>query len=263
MRSVKLAATLGVVATAVLGLLWALPPVVQAQIGPQPAPVKESLIKPGEKPNFETVKETVKESLKKMFLAPVPNADGTMGEDPEAAAKKPSMPKSPPLLTPQTGPEAEIAEPEISEESPPPVKLVQVDNPSNALGFRHAENRLKACVDLMSNEKYEAADTCLTTVRRWLVDATEGHINLYKTLNKVPSARAQAELEKQLALKFATLRDQALFRSGQLYVIKNEPQKATRELVEVVKSQPRSDMGVKAYEMLQSIGFTEKLQLVE
>ncbi|HEY9745451.1 MAG TPA: hypothetical protein V6C99_04470, partial [Oculatellaceae cyanobacterium] len=83
------------------------------------------------------------------------------------------------------------------------------------------------------------------------------------TLNQLPSARAQAELEKTLALEFAQLRDRAMVELAKVYIAEKEYSKAVKELTEVVKSQPRSKVGLRSYEMLQEIGFTEKLQLAQ
>lgn len=181
-----------------------------------------------------------------------------------ASAQEPTAPQAPsrpPLLTP-TRADTEIAPPQVSEDSPPP-KLIHIDNPQNPLGIADARNKLSSCGKLVTGSQWDQAQQCLSPLRQWLIDSTEGHISLYKALNEIPSARTQAELEKQLGLQFAVLRDEAIFQMGKVYVSKKEYQKAMKELVEVVKSQPRSEIGHQSYEMLQKIGFTEKLQLAE
>jgi lipopolysaccharide biosynthesis regulator YciM len=126
-----------------------------------------------------------------------------------------------------------------------------------------AQNRLKKFVALTDAHRYVEAKPGLMQLRQWLVDMTEAHIGLYKTLNQIPSARAQAELEKTLALEFAQLRDRAMVEMAKIHIADKDYTKAVKELTDVVKSQPKSKVGLRSYEMLQEIGFTEKLQLAQ
>jgi hypothetical protein len=174
----------------------------------------------------------------------------------------PKAPARPPLLSQPPLPEAKVAQPVISEENPP-VKLVTLDNPANPLGFADAESKLNQIDILIKNQQLVSAKQQLTPLRQWLVDSTEAHLSLYKALGNVSSARAQAELEKHLALQFALLRDRAMFQMGSINVAEKNYKSAIKDLTEVIKSQPRSEMGLKSYQMLQEIGFTEKLQLAE
>lgn len=173
-----------------------------------------------------------------------------------------SAPGRPPLLTQPPLQEAKIEQPTISEENPP-VKLVTLDNPNNPLGFADALSKLNHVGDLIDKKEFVQAKVQLTPLRQWLVDSTEAHIGLYKALNSVSSAKAQAELEKQLALQFALLRDRAMFQMGTISVQEKNYKSAVKDLTEVIKSQPRSEMGLKSYSMLQEIGFTEKLQIAD
>jgi hypothetical protein len=122
---------------------------------------------------------------------------------------------------------------------------------------------MSRCTAHVAANRFVEAQACLSPVKDWLIQATEAHINLNKSLTKVRTARAQAELEKQLALNFAVLRDEAFYQQAKIMVAQNRPKEAIKLLVGVVESQPRNQLGVKSYELLQSIGFTERLQLVE
>ena len=136
-----------------------------------------------------------------------------------------------------------------------------IDDPSNPLGITTSAQKLDHSADLIDKQRYVEATKMLTPLKEWLVDATEVHINLYKTLKEIPSAQVQSELEKQLALQFAVLRDKAFFQLGLVAIGQKDYNLAIKHLSRVVQSQPRSPMGAKAYEVLQTIGFTERVQL--
>ncbi|MEB3206039.1 MAG: hypothetical protein VKK59_01660 [Vampirovibrionales bacterium] len=156
----------------------------------------------------------------------------------------------------------DIAEPVASKQNPP-AKQMLIDDPKNPYGLTYARNQMSRCSAHVSASRWPEAQACLTPVKDWLIQATEAHINLNKSLTKVRTARAQAELEKQLALNFAVLRDEAFYQQAKIMVAQNRQKEAIKLLVGVVESQPRNQLGVKSYELLQSIGFTERLQLVE
>jgi hypothetical protein len=170
-------------------------------------------------------------------------------------------PKHPPLMQ-APALSADIETPEVSHENPP-MAHPTLDDPNNPLGITASQKQLDAIDRLIDNKQYISARSQLAPLKQWLIDATEIHIDLYKTLSKLSSARTQAEFEKQVALKFGMLRDEALFLQGRILVGENQLKDATKMLTEVIKSQPRSDIGVQAYGMLQQIGFTEKIQLAQ
>lgn len=156
-----------------------------------------------------------------------------------------------------------VADPSISPDAPPTKVLVTVDDPKNPLGITQSADKLNKISSLIEAKKYAEAKAQLEPLMQWLIDSTEAHINLNKTLSKIPSARVQSELEKQLALQFAMLRDKAFFNRALIAIGENKPSESVKHLSRVVQSQPRSPIGLKSYEMLQSIGFTEKIQLQE
>lgn len=156
-----------------------------------------------------------------------------------------------------------VEDPVISPELPPEKHYVTVDDPQNPLGITISAQKLNDSAQLISEKKYKEAEKTLLPLKDWLVDATEAHINLHKTLKAIPSAQVQAELEKQLALQFALLRDKAFFQMGMLAIGQEDFPNAIKNLSKVIQSQPRSAMGAQAYEVLQKIGFTERIQLKE
>lgn len=156
-----------------------------------------------------------------------------------------------------------IQEPSVSPDDPPRFASKRVDDPNNPLGLTAAKRRIDEVNQLLQAKQTGQAIQKLEPLKDWLIIATEAHIDLYKTLNRLPSARVQAEFEKQLALEFAKLRDQSLLQLGQLYIQSNQKDKAVKLLVSVVQSQTRSPVGQQAYQSLQDIGFTEALQIAE
>lgn len=168
-----------------------------------------------------------------------------------------------PLLSQPPLTNAKIEPPQVDGENPPVLSHPKLDDPSNPLGFADAENKLKRLITLIDAKRYLEAKPGLIQIRQSLVDLTEAHIGLYKTLNQLPSAKGQAELEKELALQFAQLRDRAMMELARIYIAEKDYGRAVKELTEVVKSQPKSRVGLRSYEMLQEIGFTEKLQLAQ
>lgn len=180
-----------------------------------------------------------------------------------APAAATTAPQRPPMLNQPPLTQANVEKPQVDAENPPVINHPRLDDPNNPLGLTETENKLKRLIALLDANRYAEAKPGLIQLRQWLVDVTEAHIALYKTLNQIPSARAQAELEKELALLFAQLRDRTMMEVARVYIAEQDYHRAIKELTEVVKSQPRSRLGLRSYEMLQEIGFTEKLQLAQ
>lgn len=186
----------------------------------------------------------------------------TEPEEAEQPVKRTPVARPPMLNQPELT-DAKIEPPQVDEANPPVIDHPKLDDPSNPLGLTDAANRLQKLIALVDQKRYAEAKPGLAQLRQWLVDLTEAHIGLYKVLNQLPSARGQAELEKELALQFAQLRDRTMMEMARVYISEREFPKAVKELTEVVKSQPRSKVGLRSYELLQEIGFTEKLQLTQ
>lgn len=138
-----------------------------------------------------------------------------------------------------------------------------VSNPDNKLGLTWAENSIIKIEHLISSNKIEEAKINAIQLESWLLDATEYHTELYKTLRSVEHAKFQADIERDLALSFAILRDKAEYQMAIIYIKENQPIKAVEKLVNVVKSQPRTDLGMNAYNKLLDIGFSYKPSLPE
>jgi len=264
--------------TAISMLVLSLP-VAQAQIGPQAPPPKppaenhvgkalskwlkgtkkpDATTSQANKPNRSLTKDdNLIMNPDQQQAAPAKPQPGQMPTAPTTSIQHPPLLVQPPLSN------AKIDKTVLDSENPPALNHPKLDDPTNPLGFADAEVKLKKLSLLVDEKRFMEAKPGLIQLRQSLVDLTEAHIGLYKTLNQVPSAKGQAELEKELALEFAQLRDRAMMETAKVYIAEREYTKAVKELSDVVKSQPRSKLGLRSYEILQEIGFTEKLQLTQ
>lgn len=139
----------------------------------------------------------------------------------------------------------------------PSLKVYDQNNP---LGVAYMENVLDKAEFYIEEEDFESAKESIDLISEWVYDATEYHTDLFKTLKKLENSNAQADIERKLAIQFAVLRDKALFLEAQVLLNNGEKMQAVENLVEVVRSQPTTDLGFKAYETLQEIGFTYKIE---
>lgn len=134
---------------------------------------------------------------------------------------------------------------------------------NNSLGLTYAENNINKAASLIKRNKPLEAQAVIVPLTEWLSDATEYHAQLFKVLKDIDNAKVQADIEKDLALKFAILRDKASYQAALLYIQEKKLPKAVEKLVDIVRSQPRTELGFSAYERLQTIGFTYKAQMSE
>ncbi len=135
----------------------------------------------------------------------------------------------------------------------------KVYNPKNTLGVTYAKNVIDKAKFYIEEEDYDSAKEALNSINDWVYEATEYHTNLFKTLQGVDNSEAQADIERDLAMKFAILRDKLLFLNAKVFIANGKKPQAVKNLVNVVRSQPSTDLGFKAYDLLQDIGFTYKV----
>jgi hypothetical protein len=133
----------------------------------------------------------------------------------------------------------------------------------NTLGIKYAENKINEIEKLIKQNKSQEAKKELIPLLGWLEDATKHHANLYQVLREIDNAKIQADVEKDLAFKFAVTRDLAKYQMGIINIKENNKTKAITNFVDIVKSQPKTDLGFKAYEQLINLGFTYKVKIQE
>ncbi len=139
-------------------------------------------------------------------------------------------------------------------------KLTRVYDPKNKLGITYIENIIRKAEFYLEEEDFDSAKQALDKISEWVYDATEYHTDLFKTLKNIENSEAQANVERNLAIQFAILRDRALFLESKVHIANGKQKQAVEKLVEIVRSQPKTDLGFKAYETLQEIGFTYKIE---
>ena len=131
-----------------------------------------------------------------------------------------------------------------------------VNNAKNQLGTAYAENSIKKAESNIKSNNYPAAKQTIDSINQWISDAAEYHTDLFKTLKKIENADAQANIERDLAIKFAVMRDKVLFLQAQILIHDGQKRAAVENLVEVMNSQPNTELGFQSYKLLQDIGFT-------
>jgi hypothetical protein len=134
---------------------------------------------------------------------------------------------------------------------------------SNPIGLVNAEDSINKVTALIQKNKTAEAKIIIEPLMEWLEDVTEYHTNLYRVLKEIDTAKVQADLERELALKSAILRDKAAYQLAILYIQEKNLKEAVNRLVDIVRSQPKTQLGFSAYQTLQQIGFTYKVQLTE
>lgn len=142
-----------------------------------------------------------------------------------------------------------------------PVSNDMLSNPANPVGLAYPYQELDKSLELLKKNDIVNAKKVVQPLSEWLTEMTEYHIQLFKKLNDLDNAKNQAQVEKKLALNSALLRDKAYYQLGLIYLAEKDYKKTIKYLVEVIKSQPQTELGLKSYEILQQIGFTEKVQL--
>lgn len=146
-----------------------------------------------------------------------------------------------------------------------PTKKIKImdslKNPANTLGLAYPEAQINKAKNYVKIGKLAEAQRTLESLKEWLDSATENHADLFRVLKEIETAKVQADHERELALQFALLRDKATFELGKVYIKEGKLTKAVDSLVAIVKSQPKTQMGFDAYDMLQKIGFTNKVVL--
>jgi len=164
---------------------------------------------------------------------------------------------APPVInTARTEKKAEVKEAKVEKKVINPLF-----NPKNQLGIAAAENNITKTFNLIQQNKLTEAKKIIEPTSDWLTKATEYHANLFKVLRDIDTAKVQSELERDLALRFAILRDKALYQLALLNIEEKKPQEAVEKLVNIVRSQPKTQLGFNAYQVLQQIGFTYKVQI--
>jgi TolA-binding protein len=170
---------------------------------------------------------------------------------------------TPTAIIPQNKQPLRPGQPQAANNNAPqaPEKSLLLD-PNNEFGLTKQYNDLEKSIALIKKKDYAGAKVIVQQSVDWLTVLTEYHIQLFKKLNGIETAKNQSVIEKKIALDLALLRDKAYYQLGLICLAEKKDRDAVKYLVEVIKSQPQTELGMKAYEILQQIGFTEKVRLM-
>lgn len=125
------------------------------------------------------------------------------------------------------------------------------------LNATDASLRLDELKRLMSSARPKEFQEALLNYITWLSDVADGHWRMSTAFAKSDATRANAETEKQLALKFGALKRQGMLLQAQFLVSQRRFPEAVAPLIDIVVAEPNSATGESAYRLLQDIGFSE------
>jgi len=144
-----------------------------------------------------------------------------------------------------------------SKSSTPSIVSVQ-ENPNNKLGLIYAVKKIEEASVLVKEEKISEAEKILLATKNLLTDFSNYHYDLYEVFKKQPKTISIGKIEKAHALDFARVRDQSTFLLARVYIVQNKLKEAVDLLVQIIKSQPGSELANEAYKLLQEIKFSDK-----
>ena len=143
--------------------------------------------------------------------------------------------------------------------NPIPKEIISVqEDPQNELGLVNSVKKIETASELIKEGKYTDAEKVLVEIKDWLTEATDFHFNLYTSFEKSPKMQPLAKIEKAHALDFGRVRDRSFYLLAKICITQNKLKEAVKLLVEVVKSQPDSELGQEAYKTLVDIRFSDK-----
>lgn len=177
-------------------------------------------------------------------------------------APSPFAPEAKPSPLIHKGLEPQPAQVEEIKGTQQPMAPSLVVDPKNKLGLAYPFVQLEKSKELLKAKNFAGAKVIVKPLSEWLTTLTESHIQLFKKLNGIDTAKNQAQVEKRLALDSALLRDKAYYQLALIYLGEKNEKEAIKYFIEVIKSQPKTELGMKSYEILQQIGFTEKVRLI-
>ncbi len=132
------------------------------------------------------------------------------------------------------------------------------EDPNNKLGLISIIRKIEEASTLLKEGKINEAEKILLTTKSWLTDFSNYHYDLYEILKKQPKTISASKIEKAHALDFARVRDQSNFLLARVYIIQNKLKEAVDLLIQIIKSQPGSDLANESYKVLQGIKFSDK-----
>ncbi len=132
------------------------------------------------------------------------------------------------------------------------------EDPTNELGLIYSVKKIEEAKKLIETNSFQEAEQLLIQINDWLISSSEYHYELFQTFSKNYKEQDKSKLEKAHALDFANLRDQCYFLLAKTYISQSKTKPAIKLLVDIIKSQPDSELSLKAYKLIQDIKFSDK-----
>lgn len=139
-------------------------------------------------------------------------------------------------------------------------KISIQEDPQNELGLLFTAKKIEGAKKLIQDGKYEEAKKILKESSEWLTTGTEYHYSLYKVLTKQQNTleTQKSKIEKAHALDWGKVRDEAYFLLATILIKEKNFKEALKLLIEVINSEPDSQLGHNAYKTLQDLKFSDK-----
>ncbi len=131
------------------------------------------------------------------------------------------------------------------------------------LNAEEARIRLEDLSNRLAVSRPDDVKDSIYALSDWLQDVADAHWRMYKAFEKVDSAKAQANKEKEIGLRFSSLKNRAKLLKADLLIKQNRYPEALGPLVEIVTAEPTSATGQDAYKRLVDMGFSEQVAHVE
>lgn len=97
----------------------------------------------------------------------------------------------------------------------------------------------------------------------WLQECADAHWKMYQSFDKLPGTKVQAKQEKETAIKFSRLKNRARLLKADVFIKEGRYPEALGPLVEIVTSEPTTDLGQAAYKRLTDMGFSDQISSLE
>jgi hypothetical protein len=120
-----------------------------------------------------------------------------------------------------------------------------------------AAGRLEELRNLMTTTRPKEYQDAISEYCDWLSDMADAHWKLAQAFGKDSGMHGYAESERQLCLKFGSLKRQAMLLKAQFLVAQRRYPEALGPLVDIVTAEPKTETGQQAYKILRDIGFSD------
>jgi hypothetical protein len=128
------------------------------------------------------------------------------------------------------------------------------------LNLSGAAGRLEELRNLMGTMSAKDFQESLNQYCEWLQDMADAHWRVAQSFAKHDVTKPLADPEKLSALKFGSLRRQSMLLKAEFLIGQRRSPEALAPLIEIVTSEPTTETGRSAYQLLKQIGFVEKIK---